>query len=76
MEQLSINITSKSNTKVIASSAYDFRIELIIDLGKDDAKEVISISKDLDSIFENNMLMSMENISKYYRSIAAAPRSD
>ena len=37
MEQLSINITSKSNTKVIASSAYDFRIELIIDLGKDDA---------------------------------------
>tara|TARA_Y100000590_G_scaffold462060_1_gene625210 strand:- start:1257 stop:1820 length:564 start_codon:yes stop_codon:yes gene_type:complete len=66
MEQLSINITSKSNTKVIASSAYDFRIELIIELGKDDAKEVICISKDLDSIFENNMLMSMKNISKYF----------
>ena len=66
MEQLSINITSKSDVKVIASSAYDFRIELILKLGKDDANEIISISKDLDNIFDNNMLLTNENITKYF----------
>ena len=45
MEQLSFNIGEKSEVKVIASSAYQFRVELVKKVGKDDIKGLIEVSK-------------------------------
>ena len=47
MGQLILNITEESEVKIIASSAFNFRIELVIKLGKNDLKDIFNISKDL-----------------------------
>ena len=66
MEQLTLNIADKSEIKIIASSAFNFRIEFLKKLGKDDMCELIDISKDLSSIFGNNLLLTENNILKYF----------
>ena len=66
MKQLSLNIESKSIVKVVASSSYDYRIEIIEDIGQDDIDNIIEISKDLSDVFGNNFLMTNNNIIKYF----------
>ena len=66
MEQLTLNIPENSEIKIIASSAFDFRIELIKKLGNKDVRELINISKDLSKIVNNNLLLSEKNILKYF----------
>jgi len=66
MEQLTLNIASKSTTRIIASSAYDFKVELIKKIGKDDVKEIINVSNDLSEIFGDNLLLTEDNILKYF----------
>ena len=53
MGQLILNITEESEVKIIASSAFNFRIELVLKLGKNDLKDIFDISKDLAEIFDN-----------------------
>ena len=67
MEQLILNITQESETKLIASSAFNFRIELVINIGKDDFKNIFTISQDLANIFGNNFLLDENNIYKYFK---------
>ena len=66
MEQLTLNISDKSQLKIIASSAYNFRIELIEKIGKNDIEQIINISRDLTKNFNNNILLSEKNILKYF----------
>ena len=66
MGQLILNITEESEVKIIASSAFNFRIELVIKLGKNDLKDIFNISKDLAEIFDNNFLLDENNINKYF----------
>ena len=66
MAQLTLNIIEESEVKVIASSAFNFRIELVLQLGKDDLKDIFNISKDLAEIFGNNFLLNENNIHKYF----------
>ena len=66
MGQLTLNIIEESEVKVIASSAFNFRIELVLQLGKDDLKDIFNISKDLAEIFGNNFLLNENNIHKYF----------
>ncbi len=66
MEQLTLNITDKSKIKIIASSAYNFNVELVEKLGKNDAIQLIHLSKDLEKIFDNNFLLTEKNINKYF----------
>jgi len=66
MEQLILNITEESETKLIASSAFNFRIELVINIGKDDFENIFTISQDLANIFGNNFLLDENNIYKYF----------
>ena len=66
MEQLTLNIHTHSRTKIIASSAFDFRIELVEILGKNDVAQIINISNDLSKLFGNNSVLSEKNIFKYF----------
>ena len=45
MEQLTLGIIEKSKIKVIASSGYNFQIELVEKIGKDDIPKVIEVSE-------------------------------
>ena len=58
MEQLTLNITEESDVKVIASSAFNFRIELVLQIGHDDIDDIFDISKDLADTFDNNFLLN------------------
>ena len=66
MKQLSLNIENKSVVKVVASSSYDYRIELIENIGKDDIENIIFISKDLAENIGRHLLISEKNILKYF----------
>jgi len=66
MKQLSLNITNESAVKIVASSSYDYRIEIIKKIGKYDLHNIIDISKDLSKIYGNHLLISEENITKYF----------
>ena len=46
MEQLSLNIGEKSEVKVIASSAYQFRVELVKKVGKNKLEYIKSEEMD------------------------------
>ena len=41
MEQLTLNIINKSKVEIMASSAYNFRIELLKEIGKDDLPTIL-----------------------------------
>ena len=49
MKQLSLNIGEKSEVKVIASSAYQFRVELVKKVGKDDINGLIGTNVSIDN---------------------------
>ena len=66
MEQLSLNIGEKSEVRVIASSAYQFRVELIKKVGKDDINGLVEVSKYLANKFGKQALLSKTNIHKYF----------
>ena len=68
MEQLILNITDESETKLIASSAFNYRVELVINIGKNDFDDIFEISKDLAEIFGNKFLIDENNIYKYFNS--------
>ena len=46
MKQLSLNIVNKSNSEIVASSSYNYKIELIKSIGSDDIENILNISKD------------------------------
>ena len=58
MEQLLLKIDDKSDIKVIAASAYNFRIELVRKIGKDDIEGLINISKCLAEKFGKQALLT------------------
>ncbi len=66
MEQLSLNIGEKSEVKVIASSAYQFRIELVKKVGKDDLDGLVDVSQYLADKFGKQALLTKTNIHKYF----------
>ena len=66
MGQLILNITEESEVKIIASSAFNFRVELVIKLGKNDLKDIFDISKDLAEVFDNKFLLDENNVNKYF----------
>ena len=66
MEQLTFNIINKSKVKIIASSAYNFRIELLKELGKDDLPYILKISNEFADIYNNHNLINDKNITKYF----------
>ena len=66
MGQLTLNIIDESDTKIIASSAFNFRIELVLKIGKNDFNDIFNISEDLAQIFDNNFLLNKNNIHKYF----------
>ena len=66
MKQLSLNIGEKSEVRVIASSAYQFRVELVKKVGKDDITGLIEVSQFLAVKFGKQALLSKTNIHKYF----------
>ena len=44
MGQLTLNIIEQSEVKVIASSAFNFRVEIVYQLGKSDMNNIFEIS--------------------------------
>jgi len=66
MEQLTLNIANKSKSKIIASSAYNFRIELLEEIGKEDIPDILKISKDLSEIYGQHIFIDEKNIVKYF----------
>lgn len=66
MEQLTLSIIEKSKVKIIAASAYDFQIELVEQLGKDDIPKLMEVSEILVKKFGKNWLLSRNNIKKYF----------
>jgi len=66
MGQLTLNITEESELKVIASSAFNYKVELVLKIGTDDFENIFEISKDLAEVFDNNFLIDENNIYKYF----------
>tara|TARA_B100000579_G_C22616891_1_gene750007 strand:- start:313 stop:879 length:567 start_codon:yes stop_codon:yes gene_type:complete len=66
MKQLSLNISQESDVKVIASSAYQFRVELVKKVGKNDIKSLIDISQYLSEKFGDHASLTKTNIHKYF----------
>ena len=68
MEQLLLKMDDKSDVKVIAASAYNFRIELVKKVGKDDIPGLIDISHCMADRFGAQALLTKTNIPKYFNS--------
>ena len=68
MEQLLLKMDEKSEVKVIAASAFNFRIELVKKVGKDDIPELIDISHCMADRFGSQALLTKTNIPKYFNS--------
>ncbi|NOZ08856.1 MAG: GNAT family N-acetyltransferase [FCB group bacterium] len=66
MEQLTLGIIEKSKVKVIASSAFNFRIELVEKIGKDDMPDLVEVSEEMAKIFGKQALLTRSNIKKYF----------
>ncbi len=56
----------KSKVQIIASSGYNFKIELILEVGKDDIPDLIETSKGLVDVFGERALLNENNIYKYF----------
>ena len=65
MEQLSLGLIEKSIVKVLATSAFNFRVELIEKVGKDDVAQLIELSEELASIYGSQARLTRSNIKKY-----------
>ena len=68
MEQLLLKMDNVSEVKVIAASAYNFRIELVKKVGKDDIPSLVEISNCLADRFGRQALLTKTNIPKYFNS--------
>jgi hypothetical protein len=68
MEQLLLKMDEKSEVKVIAASAFNFRIELVKKVGKDDIPGLIDISQCMANRFGTQALLTKTNIPKYFNS--------
>ena len=68
MEQLLLKMDDASEVKVIAASAYNFRIELVKKVGKDDIPALIQISNCMADRFGKQALLTKTNIPKYFNS--------
>ena len=68
MEQLLLKMDDTSDVKVIAASAYNFRIELVKKVGKDDIPALVEISHCLADRFGRQALLTKTNIQKYFNS--------
>jgi len=66
MEQLLLKMDDASEVKIIAASAYNFRIELVKKVGKDDIPALIEISHCLADQFGKQALLTKTNIPKYF----------
>ena len=68
MEQLLLKMDDTSEVKVIAASAYNFRIELVIKVGKEDIPALVEISHCMADRFGRQALLTKTNIQKYFNS--------
>ena len=68
MEQLLLKMDDKSEVKIIAASAFNFRIELVKKVGKDDIPSLIEISSCMADQFGQQALLTKTNIPKYFNS--------
>jgi len=66
MEQLLLKMDDTSDVKVIAASAYNFRIELVQKVGKDDIPALVEISQCMAERFGRQALLTKTNIQKYF----------
>lgn len=66
MEQLTLGIIEKSQVKVIASSAFNFRIELVEKVGRDDIPQLIEVSEEMAKLFGKQALLNKSNVKKYF----------
>ena len=66
MEQLLLKIGEESEIQVIAASAYNFRIELVKKVGKNDLDAFIEVSRCMADKFGPQALLSKTNIHKYF----------
>ena len=57
MKQLSLNIVDDSITETVASSSFDYKIEIIKEIGRLDVCQIIDISKDLANKYGNHLLI-------------------
>ena len=56
MKQLSLNIADDSITETVASSSFDYKIEIIKTIGKSDVCQIIDISKDVDLATQHKIM--------------------
>ena len=56
----------KSEVKTIASSKFNFKIELILSIGTEDIPDLIETSKGLVEVFGDHALLNENNIYKYF----------
>lgn len=66
MEQLTLNITEKSRTRVIASSPHGFQIELMESVGHEDIPAIISVSESLAQEYGDSARLTKTTIRKYF----------
>jgi len=57
---------TKSEVQTIASSQYNFKIELILNIGTEDISDLIETSKGLVEVFGEHALLNQNNIYKYF----------
>ncbi|MEE9464517.1 MAG: GNAT family N-acetyltransferase [Candidatus Neomarinimicrobiota bacterium] len=66
MEQLTLNITENSRSRVIASSPHGFQIELMEFVGQEDVPALITVSESLAREYGNSARLSKTTIRKYF----------
>ena len=58
----------ETQSDIIASSQYNFQIELIQQVGQDDLEKLAKISNELVDIFGPHSLLTEKNVNKYFNS--------
>ena len=66
LEPIKSDMLENSEVKIIASSQYNFQIELILNIGTKDIPDLIETSKGLVDVFGENALLNENNIYKYF----------
>jgi len=66
LNDLKLHKTISTQSDIIASSQYNFQIELVKSIGERDSKKLIEISNELVDIFGPHSLLTEKNINKYF----------
>ena len=66
MEQLTLNISEKSRTRIIASSPLGFQIELMEYVGGEDVPALLEVSESLASEYGDSARLTKTTIRKYF----------